>query len=88
MSGPGVIIKMNTANKNNGRTVTSIILEFPLFLLGYVPYILIKKGNATNTAPERTRKYTFEIKYGNTINPMPQQSGITAFCFFAIDKKP
>jgi hypothetical protein len=46
-----------------------------------MPYILIKKGDATSTIPEITRIYMFEIKYGNTINPMPQKSGITDFCF-------
>jgi hypothetical protein len=32
--------------------------------------------------------YLFEMKYGNTINPMPLTSGIIAFCFLPLTKKP
>jgi hypothetical protein len=33
-------------------------------------YILMKYGNAIRTILERNRTYGFEIKYGNTINPI------------------
>jgi hypothetical protein len=46
-----------------------------------MPYFLKKYGNDIKTIPERTRIYIFEIKYGDAINPRPQRSGITAFCF-------
>jgi len=44
-------------------------------------YILIKKGSATKIIPEKIRMYRFEVKYGNTIKPMPLKSGMMAFCF-------
>jgi len=46
-----------------------------------VPYLLIKKGKVTKTKPVMTRINTFEMKYGNTINPVPLKSGMIAFCF-------
>jgi hypothetical protein len=55
-------------------------------MLLFWAYLLIKKGKTTKTIPVATRINISEIKYGNTISPIPLINGIITCCFFPYTK--